>query len=332
MEKNLLVVENLKKYFTSGKPGLFQPELPPVKAVDGVSFSVRKGETLGIVGESGCGKSTLARTIIRLYDPDEGKVWFDGENITQMGLNELNAKRRNFQIIFQDPYASLNPRMTVGDIVAEPLTVFKNRGLLKSGRKEIKDKASELLGRVGLSPRFVNRYPHEFSGGQRQRIGIARSLALNPKLVICDEPVSALDVSIQSQIINLLEHLQNELKLTYLFISHDLAVVRHISRRIAVMYLGKIVEIALTEAIFNNTKHPYTKALLSNIPVPDPALEKTRKRIILEGDIPSPSAVIPGCRFKTRCYMKTEICETVEPPLEDKGNGHLAACHHSNVL
>ena len=329
MSDNLIVIENLKKYFSIGKSGIKSAK-QAVKAVDGVSFKIEKGETLGIVGESGCGKSTLGRTIIRLYSPDEGRIWFNGENITSINEKELNSRRRQFQMIFQDPYASLNPRMTIGSIISEPLQVFKNRGLIRLTRKEIKNRTAELLNLVGLAQRHLNYYPHEFSGGQRQRIGIGRALALNPQFIVCDEPVSALDVSIQAQIINLLEKLQTELKLTYLFISHDLAVVKHIAQRIAVMYLGKFVEIANTKDLFSKTMHPYTKALLSNIPVPDPIKEKSRKRILLSGDIPSPSAIIPGCRFKTRCYLKTEICETEEPHLADKGDGHMAACHHSD--
>jgi oligopeptide transport system ATP-binding protein len=324
----LVEVRNLKKYFTIKEKTLFNRTPVYLKAVDDVSFYINEGETLGVVGESGCGKSTLARTMIKLYEPTAGSVLIEGKDIFKLSKNKLTLERRNFQIIFQDPYASLNPRMTIGDIVAEPMVILKNRGHLKYSAREIKDRTKSLIEIVGLSGRFINRYPHEFSGGQRQRIGVARALALNPKLVLCDEPVSALDVSIQSQIINLLVRLQKEFKLTYMFISHDLSVVKHISDRIAVMYLGKIVEIADSKEIYKQTLHPYSKALLSAIPIPDPDKEKQRQRIILTGDVPSPDREFVGCRFKDRCYLKTEICETVEPPLEDKGDRHFSACHH----
>ncbi|MFW5800047.1 MAG: ABC transporter ATP-binding protein, partial [Spirochaetota bacterium] len=299
-----------------------------LKAVDDVNFFIEKGETLGVVGESGCGKSTLARTMIRLYEPTGGDVYFKDENIANMNKEKLLKTRRHFQIIFQDPYASLNPRITVGDIIAEPLWIYKKRGLVDKNKKEIKEEVKGLLDTVGLSPKFINRYPHEFSGGQRQRIGVARALALRPDLILCDEPVSALDVSIQSQILNLLERLQNEYNLTYMFIAHDLAVVKHISDRIAVMYLGKIVEIAKSNEIYGNSLHPYSKALLSAIPIPNPQKERQRQRIILKGDVPSPDKEFIGCNFKDRCFLKTEICEKEEPPLEDKGDGHYSACHH----
>jgi len=324
--RTLFDVKNLQKHFVLRGSVFEKPQV--LRAVDGVSFSLYEGETLSVVGESGCGKSTLARTMIRLHEPTNGEIWFEGENLLSLNYRELRLRRRNFQMIFQDPYASLNPRMTVGAIVAEPLEIFKNYGLLSLSRGEIQDRVRELLKRVGLSPAFVNRYPHEFSGGQRQRIGIARALALNPKVILCDEPVSALDVSIQSQILNLLEELQSELKLTYLFISHDLAVVKHISDRVAVMYLGKIVEMGEANSIYTDSFHPYTKALLSDVPIPDPVLERKRKRILLRGDVPSPVGEVKGCPFKDRCYLKTSICEEVAPPLEEKEVGHFVACHN----
>lgn len=337
MEK-LVEVKNLKKYFHLKKDHY-------IRAVDGVSFYINEGETLGIVGESGCGKSTLARTMIRLYEPTEGDIIFNYKpkarkksknkqqqvklmNISKLSHSKLIPMRRHFQMIFQDPYASLNPRMTIGDIISEPLMIFKSRGLIDYSKKEIKDNTKSLLDTVGLSSRFINRYPHEFSGGQRQRIGVARALALKPDLILCDEPVSALDVSIQSQIINLLEDLQHKFNLTYMFIAHDLSVVKHISDRVAVMYLGKIVEIANYKEIYNNTLHPYSKSLLSAIPIPDPEKEIERKRIILKGDVPSPDKVFKGCRFKDRCFLKSDICETAEPPLENKGSEHFVACHN----
>lgn len=325
--ENLLKVENLKKYFVVGHKDFFKTKPIYLRAVDGVSFEINKGETLGLVGESGCGKSTLARTIIRLYDPTAGDVYINGENIAKMSHKNLIPKRRNIQMIFQDPYASLNPRMTVGDIIAEPLEVFRSLKLLDITRKEIKEQVKYLLEVVGLSGSHINRYPHEFSGGQRQRIGIARALALKPKLILCDEPVSALDVSIQAQIINLLQELQDKFSLTYLFIAHDLSVVKHISNRVAVMYLGKIVEIADYKDIYNDPMHPYTKALLSAVPIPDPEKEKNRKRIILEGDVPSPIEEYKGCRFYDRCYSRMPICKEKEPVLKEIKNGHQVACH-----
>jgi oligopeptide transport system ATP-binding protein len=318
-DETILEVRNLKKYFPITKGFIFQRQVGAVKAVDGVSFTIRRGETLGLVGESGCGKTTTGRVILRLQEPTAGEVIFEGRNVFALNKEELRRMRRDMQIIFQDPYSSLNPRMTVGDIVGEPLEIHN----IARGREKLR-RVQELLEVVGLSPYHVNRYPHEFSGGQRQRIGIARALALNPKLIICDEPVSALDVSIQAQILNLLEDLQKEFKLTYLFIAHDLSVVRHISDRVAVMYLGKIVELAPTEQLFENPQHPYTEALLSAVPIPDP--EVKRERIILPGDVPSPVNPPPGCRFHTRCLYAEERCRLEEPPLEEVAPGHFAAC------
>lgn len=326
IKENLVEVNGLKKYFTVGHTGFLSQRPIYLKAVDGISFNIFKGETLGMVGESGCGKSTVARTMIRLHEPTAGSVIIDNSEISKLNHKELNFHRKNFQIIFQDPYASLNPRMTIGDIISEPLVVFKNRGQIDLSSKEIKDRVKELLTIVGLRASFINRYPHEFSGGQRQRIGIARALALSPKLILCDEPVSALDVSIQSQIINLLQDLQDKFGLTYLFIAHDLSVVKHISDRIAVMYLGKIVEISGYKEIYDNPLHPYTKALLSAIPIPDPVKERSRSRIILVGDVKYPADTFKGCKFYDRCQQKMEICLTSSPELVDKGNEHKVAC------
>jgi len=317
----LVEVKNIKKYFPIRK-GLLQREVGHVHAVDDVTFAVSEGETLGLVGESGCGKSTLGRTIVRLLEPTEGNVVFQGRDISKLGNRSLRPLRREMQMIFQDPYASLNPRKRVGSIIGTPLKIH---GVEKSKRRA---RVQELLEKVGLSPEHYNRFPHEFSGGQRQRIGVARALALNPKLVVADEPVSALDVSIQSQMINLLEDLQNEFGLTYIFIAHDLGVVRHVSDRIAVMYLGQLVELSPAEELYTRPIMPYTEALLSAVPIPDPDLAQKRERIVLEGDVPSPIDPPPGCPFHPRCRYATEICSQVQPPLTDYGNGHLAACHH----
>jgi oligopeptide transport system ATP-binding protein len=324
----LLRADHIKKYFPIRK-GILQREVARVHAVDDVSLEVFGGETLGLVGESGCGKSTLARCIARLYDLTAGSVTFEGRDITRLSRRQLRPVRRDMQMVFQDPYASLNPRKRVGAIIADPLRIHDY-----GDREKIKGRVRELLELVGLSPEHVNRYPHEFSGGQRQRIGVARAVALRPKLIIADEPVSALDVSIRAQVINLLDDLQDEMSLTYLFIAHDLGVVRHVSDRIAVMYLGKIVEISPAEELYREPVHPYTEALLSAVPVPDPDLSARREQIVLEGDVPSPVAPPSGCRFHPRCRYATEICTQQEPPLVPHGNaqGHLAACHHPLTL
>ena len=311
---------HLKKYFPIRK-GLLQREVARVHAVDDVTLQVYEGETLGLVGESGCGKSTLGRTIVRLLEPTEGDVRFEGRSIAKLGPRALRPLRREMQMVFQDPYASLNPRKRVGSIIGDPMKIHKTA----TGAAQ---QVQELLETVGLSPEHYNRFPHEFSGGQRQRIGVARALALRPKLIVADEPVSALDVSIQAQMINLLEDLQDEFSLTYIFIAHDLGVVRHVSDRIAVMYLGKLVELSPAEELYTRPIMPYTEALLSAVPIPDPDLSEQRERIVLEGDVPSPIAPPSGCRFHPRCRYATEICSQVEPPLVDYGNGHLAACHH----
>jgi oligopeptide transport system ATP-binding protein len=320
----LLRAEHLKKYFPIRAGVLLQREVARVHAVDDVSFELRAGETLGLVGESGCGKSTLARCVARLYDITSGSVIFEGNDISKTSRRQLRPVRRDLQMVFQDPYASLNPRKRVGEIIADPLRIHR-----AGDRAQIKKRVLELLEVVGLSAEHINRYPHEFSGGQRQRIGVARALALKPKLVIADEPVSALDVSIRAQVINLLDDLQEEFGLTYIFIAHDLGVVRHVSDRIAVMYLGKIVEISPAEELYQRPVHPYTEALLSAVPIPDPDLSAARQQIVLEGDVPSPIAPPSGCRFHPRCRYATEICKTEEPPLVPHGSlGHLAACHH----
>ncbi len=324
VKKPLLRIENLVKYFPAGG-GLFTRNV--VHAVDGVDLAIASGETLGLVGESGCGKSTLGRVIVRLQPATSGHVYFKDVDLTATRGEKLRRTRQQIQMIFQDPYASLNPRMTVGDIVAEPL---KNFGVARGRKAE--QRVQEVMRVVGLNPNFVNRYPHEFSGGQRQRIGIARALVLNPTFIVADEPVSALDVSIQAQIVNLMEDLQSKFDLTFLFIAHDLSVVRHISDRIAVMYLGKIVEIGPGNAIRDKPLHPYTKVLESSVPVPDPDLEAARKPILLKGEIPSPVSPPAACRFHTRCPIAQQICSEVEPPLEKKADGRFAACHFPGQL
>ena len=315
--KIILDVQNLKKYFPvrSGFKNL------TLKAVDGVSFSIGKGETLGLVGESGCGKTTVGRTLLHLYKPTDGKVIFEGEEVTEKNINEM---RKKMQMVFQDPYSSLNPRMTVEDIIGEPLDVHH----LYSNKAERREKVLSLMELVGLNSEHATRYAHEFSGGQRQRIGIARALAVKPDFIVCDEPVSALDVSIQAQIINMFEELQEKLGLSYLFIAHDLLVVQHISKRIAVMYLGKLVEIADADELCNHPIHPYSISLLSAVPIPDPKIERNRKRIVLEGDVPSPLAMPEGCPFRTRCKYASEKCSKEMPQITDRGNGHFAACHN----
>jgi oligopeptide transport system ATP-binding protein len=320
--ENLLEVRNLKVYFPVTAGIVFRRKVADVRAVDGVSFEVKKGETLGLVGESGCGKSTTGRAVLQLYRPTAGEVIFEGQDLTKVKGSELRKFRSKAQMIFQDPYASLNPRMSVGAIIAEPLVIH---GLYKG--RERRERVTELLRVVGLNPYYATRYPHEFSGGQRQRIGIARALAVQPTFLVCDEPVSALDVSIQAQIINLLEELQEQFGLTYLFIAHDLAVVRHISDRVAVMYLGKFMELADRNELYDNPQHPYTKALLSAIPIPDPVIEAKRERIILTGDVPSPLRPPPGCVFHTRCPIAIEECKQRIPDWRDIGNDHWVACH-----
>lgn len=321
-DKVLLKVDNLVKIFPINKGILFSRQVGAVHAVDGVSFVIYDGETLGLVGESGCGKSTTGRTIVQLHKPTSGSVFYEDQDLTKLSNEKLRLMRRNIQMIFQDPYASLNPRMTVGQIIGEPMAIHNTY----SGSAK-QERISDLLKLVGLNPTFVNRYPHEFSGGQRQRVGIARALALDPKLIVCDEPISALDVSIQAQVVNLLEDLQDQLGLTYLFIAHDLSMVRHISNRVAVMYLGVIVELANSNELYKNPLHPYAKALLSAVPYPDPFIEENRKRIILEGDVPSPINPPSGCRFRTRCIYAKDICTEIRPELMEVESGHFVACH-----
>jgi oligopeptide transport system ATP-binding protein len=320
----LLSVKNLKKHFPISSGFIMQRQVGAVRAVDDISFDVYRGETLGLVGESGCGKSTTGRTILQLYRPTAGSVEFEGADLAKLPPSEMRKMRKQMQIIFQDPFASLNPRMTVGSIISEPLQIH-NEYTKKGERQEY---VEALMQRVGLNPYFINRYPHEFSGGQRQRIGIARALALRPKFIVCDEPISALDVSIQAQVVNLLEELQGEFGLTYLFIAHDLSMVRHICDRVAVMYLGKIVEIGSTEEVYDNPLHPYTQSLLSAVPVPDPSVEERRTRIILQGDLPSPANPPAGCNFNTRCPVEFDLCHhEPDPPLVEASPGHWAACH-----
>jgi oligopeptide transport system ATP-binding protein len=318
MSNNLIEIRNLKKFFNIGKGR-------SLKAVNDISLDIKQGETLGVVGESGCGKSTAGRTILRLYEPTEGSVHFNGTDIYKLSGSKMKALRREMQMIFQDPYASLNPRMTISDIIGEALDVHK----LVGSNAERKKRIEELLDLVGLNPDHATRYPHEFSGGQRQRIGIARALAVDPKFIICDEPISALDVSIQAQVVNLLQELQRKMGLTYLFIAHDLSMVKHISDRVAVMYLGKVVEIAESSELYSNPTHPYTKALLSAIPIPDPEIEATRERIVLTGDLPSPVNPPSGCHFRTRCPLASEKCASVEPLLVETKPGHWTACHYA---
>jgi len=325
---NLVEVDDLKVHFPI-RSGLFKTVKGTVKAVDGVTFEVRRGETLGLVGESGCGKSTIGRAMIRLREPTAGTVRFDGVDLTSLKSGALRRMRRRMQIIFQDPYGSLDPRMTVGSIVSEPIETHR---LAKGAAK--KERVAELLRLVGLDPKYVKRYPHEFSGGQRQRIGVARALAVEPEFIVCDEPISALDVSIQAQVLNLLTDLRSRLGLTYLFVAHDLSVVKHISDRVAVMYLGKVVEVGPPDQLYAAPGHPYTRALLSAVPVPDPVSERKRKRVILKGDVPSPVNPPPGCRFHTRCWLyerlgKPENCRTIDPPLETIDGQHRAACHYA---
>ena len=322
-EKTLLQVDNLVKHFPISNNALFRRSNAVVHAVDGVSFDIHRGETLGLVGESGCGKSTTGRTILQLYKPTSGSVIFEGVDLVKLNEQDLRMTRRRMQMIFQDPYASLNPRMTVGEIVSDPLLVYREA----KTKKEIDEKVAYLLNLVRLDPSYVNRYPHEFSGGQRQRIGVARALALQPDLVVCDEPISALDVSIQAQVVNLLVELQRQFNLTYLFIAHDLSMVRHICDRVAVMYLGVIMELAERNDFYHNPLHPYTQALLSAVSIPDPHVEEKRKRTILKGEIPSPVSPPSGCRFHTRCPIAQAICSEAKPEWKEYTPGHFAACH-----
>ena len=326
--KTLIDVRDLKMYFPLTKGIVLQRVVGYVRAVDGISFSIEQGKTLGLVGESGSGKTTLGRTVIRRYKPPAGQILFGDTDLATLGGEELRQMRRRVQMVFQDPYASLNPRFTIGSLIAEPMHIF-NLG----SKSEIRDKTAELLRVVGLRPEYIDRYPHEFSGGQRQRIAVARALSINPEFVVADEPVSALDVSVRAQVLNLLQRLQHQFNLTYLFVSHDLSVVRHVADRIAVMYLGKIVEISDRDELYTAPKHPYTQALLSAVPIPDPKVEKRRQRIILSGDLPSPINIPSGCRFHTRCPMAQQICREVEPAFEAKeGREHYAACHFSEKV
>ena len=324
--KTLLEVKDLKLHFPIEEGLLFKKQVGAIRAVDGIDFQIREGETLGLVGESGCGKSTTARAIAQLYKATSGEILFNNKNLNNLSSHDLLEERKNIQMVFQDPYASLNPRMTVGEIIAEPLKVYKNRGLMDITKEEIADRIEELMEIVGLSHLFKNRYPHEFSGGQRQRIGIARALALNPKLILADEPVSALDVSIQSQILNLFTDLQEKFNLTYLFIAHDLAVIEYISTRVAVMYLGRIMEISESKKLYKKPLHPYTEALLSAAPIPDPVVERKRKRVVLTGDVPSPDKERKGCYFYDRCPKKMPKCAESIPQLREVDNDHYVAC------
>jgi len=326
--KTLLDVRDLKMYFPLTRGLIFQRVVGYVRAVDGISFTIDRGQTLGLVGESGSGKTTIGRTIVRLYKPTGGQMLFDNVDLASLGGEQLRQVRQRVQMVFQDPFASLNPRFTIGSLIAEPMHIYH-----VASNKEIRVRTVELLRVVGLRPEYIDRYPHEFSGGQRQRIAVARALAINPEFVIADEPVSALDVSIRAQVLNLLQRLQKQFNLTYLFVSHDLGVVRHVADRIAVMYLGKIVEMADRDELYEAPKHPYTRALLSAVPIPDPQIEKRRQRIILSGDQPSPIKIPSGCRFHTRCPMAEEICRQVEPVFEAKdGREHFAACHFSEKV
>jgi oligopeptide transport system ATP-binding protein len=326
--ETLLDVRDLKMHFPLTQGIIFQHVIGHVRAVDGVSFSIKRGQTLGLVGESGSGKTTIGRTLVRLYKPTSGQMFFGEQDMATLQGEELRQLRRRAQMIFQDPFASLNPRFTIGSLIAEPMHIYR-----VASRQEIRERTLELLKVVGLRPEYIDRYPHEFSGGQRQRIAVARALSINPEFVIADEPVSALDVSVRAQVLNLMQRLQSQFNLTYLFVSHDLSVVRHVADRIAVMYLGKIVELADRDELYNFPQHPYTKALLSAIPIPDPQIEKRRKRIILSGDLPSPIHIPKGCRFHTRCPMAQSICREVEPDFERKeGREHYAACHFSEKV
>ncbi len=326
--KTLLEVRDLKMYFPLTRGIVFQRVVGYVRAVDGISFSIERGQTLGLVGESGSGKTTIGRTIVRLYKPTGGQILFDNVDLASLRGEHLRQVRQRVQMVFQDPFASLNPRFTIGSLIAEPMYIYR-----VASHKEIRERTAELLSVVGLRAEYIDRYPHEFSGGQRQRIAVARALAINPELVIADEPVSALDVSIRAQVLNLLQNLQQQFNLTYLFVSHDLSVVRHVADRIAVMYLGKIVEMPDRDELYSAPKHPYTRALLSAVPIPDPQIEKRRQRVILSGDLPSPINIPSGCRFHTRCPMAQDICREVEPAYEAKeGREHYAACHFSEKV
>ncbi len=326
--QTLLDIRDLKMYFPLTQGIIFQRVVGYVRAVDGISFSIERGQTLGLVGESGSGKTTIGRTIIRLYKPTEGSIFFDGQDLAKLEGEPLRHVRRQAQMVFQDPYASLNPRFTIGSLIAEPMQIYK-----MGTTQELRDKTVELLRVVGLRPEYIDRYPHEFSGGQRQRIAVARAISINPEFVIADEPVSALDVSVRAQVLNLLQRLQQQFNLTYLFVSHDLSVVRHVADRIAVMYLGRIVELSDRDELYAAPKHPYTKALLSAVPIPDPTVERKRQRIILSGDLPSPINIPSGCRFHTRCPMAQSICREVDPVFEAKeGREHYAACHFAEKV